>query len=97
PLQATDDSAWEPPAQFHQFQLPPFPAEALSGWLRAFVEAEATATQTPVDLASMLVLSVVGAASAKKVIIRMKEGYHEPLNIFTVTALPPGNRKTSVF
>ena len=92
-----DDAIWEPPVPFHQFNLPSFPTEALPDWLRAFVEAEATATQTPVDLACMLALSIIGASCAKKVVVRMKEGYFEPLNIFTVTALPPGNRKTAVF
>jgi hypothetical protein len=88
---------WEPPIPFHQFKLPPFPAETLPGWLRAFVEAEATATQTPMDLAGMLVLSVIAAICAKKVVVQVKAGYSEPVNIFTVTALPPGNRKTAVF
>ena len=51
----------------------------------------------PPDLVSMLALSVVATASAKRVRIEIKPGYQEPLNIFTVTALPPGNRKSAVF
>jgi hypothetical protein len=77
--------------------LPQFPSETLTDWLRDYVVALATATQTPVDLAAMLSLSVIAASCAKKVVVCMKEGYYEPLNIFTVTALPPGNRKTAVF
>jgi hypothetical protein len=65
--------------------------------VRAFVEAEARATQTPVDLAGMLALTVVGAACAKKVVVRIKKGHAEPINLFTVTALPPANRKSAVF
>jgi len=45
----------------------------------------------------MLALSVLGAACAKKVRIEVKAGYQEPLNIFTVVALPPANRKSAVF
>jgi putative DNA primase/helicase len=75
---ARGGARWEPPVPFHQFDLPRFPTEALPGWLRAFVEAEATATQTPVDLAGMLVLSVIGASCAKKVVVRIKEGYSSP-------------------
>lgn len=41
---------WETPIPFDQFNLPPFPTEVFPGWLRAFVEAEATATQTPLIL-----------------------------------------------
>ncbi len=88
---------WGPPLLFHQFDLPPFPTDVLADWLRDFVLAEARATQTPVDLSAMLALSVIAAACAKKVIVQLKEGYFEPLNIYTVTSLPPGNRKSAVF
>ena len=45
----------------------------------------------------MLSLSIVAASCAKKVVVRVKDGYQEPVNIFTVTALHSGNRKTTVF
>jgi hypothetical protein len=88
---------WEPPIPFHEFDLPPFPTDALPEPLRRLVEAEAEATQTPLDLAAMLVLSACAAAVARKFVVQVKDGYREPLNIFTVTALPPGSRKSSVF
>jgi len=65
--------------------------------LRDFVEEVATATQTPVDLSAMLALAVVAAACAKKVEVCVKSGYIEPVNIFVVVSLAPGNRKTAVF
>lgn len=88
---------WEPPIPFDQFNLPRFPISVFPSWLSTFIEAEARATQTPPDLTAMLVLSVLAAACAKKVRIEVKEGHQEPLNIFTVTSLPPGNRKSAVF
>jgi replicative DNA helicase len=88
---------WDPVVPFAQFHLPPFPSWTLPGWLRDFVEAEAVATQTSVDLAAMLSLSAVAAAIAKKVRVLVKKGYTEPVNIFTVTGLPSGNRKSPVF
>lgn len=91
------NSAWDPPIPFHHFDLPQFPTENLAAWLRDFVVALATATQTPADLAALLALSVIAAACAKKVVVQVKDGYCEPVNVFTVTALPPGNRKTAVF
>jgi hypothetical protein len=45
----------------------------------------------------MLGLSVVAAACAKKVVVQIKPGYREPVNIYTVTTLPSGSRKTAVF
>jgi replicative DNA helicase len=88
---------WEPPLPFHQIDLPGFPIDALPGWLRSFVEAEATATQTPVDLAGVLSLSVIAACCAKKVVVSIREGFVEPVNLFTATALASGNRKSAVF
>ena len=88
---------WEPPVPFHEHTLPEFPAEALPAWLQAFVEREALATQTPTDMVAMLALSVCAASCAKKVVVRAKPGYTEPLNIYAVVVLPPGNRKSAVF
>ena len=91
------DEEWESPVPLTGQALPAFPTEAFPDWLRAFVEEEATATQTPCDLPAMLALSTLAAAVAGKVRLRVKEGYSEPLNVYTVTALPPGNRKSAVF
>lgn len=88
---------WEPPVPFSQAELPAFPADTFPEWLRSFVLAEAEATQTPPDLAAMLCLSVLATAAAKKVVVRVKDGWIEPVNLFTVTVLPPGNRKSGVF
>lgn len=88
---------WEQPASFYEFNLPPFPTDALPGWLRDFVSAEATATQTPADLSGMLCLSAMAACCAKKIRVRVNEGYSEPTNLFVAVALPPANRKSAVF
>lgn len=91
------ESTWDEPVAFDEHKLPSFPVQALPLWLRSFDEAEAVATQTPPDMVAMLSLSTVAATIAKKVEVVVKEGYCEPVNIFTVTALPPGNRKSAVF
>jgi hypothetical protein len=88
---------WELPAPFHEFDLPTFPTAFLPEWVRKFIEAEAHATQTPVDLAAMLTLSVGALACAKVVEVEPVQGWREPTNLFTVTAMPPGSRKTKVF
>ena len=88
---------WEVPVPFSDRTLPCFPSWALPDALRDFIEAEAQATQTPVDLSAMLGLSVCAATVATKAAVQVKDGYREPLNLFTVTALPSGNRKSAVF
>jgi hypothetical protein len=92
-----NEEVWSPPVPFYEYSLPAFPINSLPEWLREFVDAESTATQTPVDLVAMLSLSVSAAACAKKIIVQVRPGWREPVNIFTVTALPPANRKTRVF
>jgi hypothetical protein len=87
---------WEPPVDFGTFDLPPFPTDALPPVLGDFVRDLAIATQTPPDLAGMLVLAACAAASAKRCIIEVKPGYREPLNLFTLAALPSGHRKSAV-
>jgi hypothetical protein len=93
----TAEEPWNEPVPFGQFNVPRFPVQTLPDWLREFVEAEAIATQTPADLAAWLALCIIATAVAKKVMVCLKKGYCEPLNIFAVTVLPPGSRKSSVF
>lgn len=87
---------WLPPTPFFQPNVPSFPLEVLPEWLRAYVEAEATFTQTPPDMGGMLSLGAIGAAVQKKVAIEPRDGWREPVNIYTVAILPPANRKTAV-
>ncbi|TAK30439.1 MAG: DUF3987 domain-containing protein [Chloroflexota bacterium] len=95
--QRTNEPEWEPPTPFFRADVPVFPTDIFPSWLRAFVEAEATATQTPPDLAGMLVLSGVSTACAKKVVVRVRDGWREPVNVYVVVILPPGARKSAVF
>lgn len=88
---------WEPPTPFHEADLPAFPVDALPLWLGEWVVAEAETTQTPVDLAAVLGLGAVAAVTARKVRVNPQPGWYEPVNLFTVSVLPPGSRKTTVF
>jgi hypothetical protein len=90
-------SGWPRPILFRARELPPFPVQTLPDWLREWVVAEARATETPVDLAAMLSLAVLAAATAKRYVVLVKPGWQEPLNLYTVTCLPSGNRKSAVF
>ncbi|MDP9374533.1 MAG: YfjI family protein, partial [Chloroflexota bacterium] len=96
--QATAEGPWVRPAPLVEGAiLPSFPTEPLPSWLGGYVEAVAVATQTPPDLAGMLALPTLAAAVAGKARIEIKPGYQEPLNLYTVTALPPASRKSPVF
>ena len=89
---------WEPPIPLgYQGKPPVFPAHRFPPWLNQYVCALAEAMQVPVDLPSMLALSGLGTAAGGRAVVEVKPGWREPLNIFTVTAMSPGARKTPVF
>src|SRR5688500_2110303 len=77
---------WDAPTPLTDIQVPPFPTSALPEVLRDFVEEEATATQTPTDVAGMLVLALCAAAVAQKAVVRVRESWLEPLNLWTVVS-----------
>lgn len=90
--------SWEPPLPLAvDYPTPPFPVDCLPSWLAEWVQAEAEATQTPPDLAAMLALAFCGAGLAKKYRVGIRDGWSEPTNLYTVTALPPGDRKSAVY
>jgi hypothetical protein len=89
---------WPEPLPLGQdYTIPEFPIACLPVQLGAWVRAEAMATQTPPDMAGLLALAVCGGGLARKVRVLIRPGWAEPLNIFTVVALPPGDRKSTVF
>ncbi|WP_317633716.1 MULTISPECIES: DUF3987 domain-containing protein [unclassified Streptomyces] len=94
----TMPGVWAEPIPLnHQPKLPTFPTHTLPTWMRAFVEALAEETQTPPDLAGTLSLAVLATAAGGRVVVQLRGRWREPTNLFTVVALPPGNRKSAVF
>lgn len=91
------EQPWPEIAPFDALALPDFPTHALPDVLRAWVEAESHATQTPADLAALLALSACSACIARRVAVEPRPGWREPVNLFTTVLLEPGNRKSAVF
>jgi hypothetical protein len=94
---APESVTWEEPIPFRDYPVPDLPLDTLPGFLVQSVSAVAESTQTPPDLAAMLMISVCGAGLAKRFRVAVREGWSEPLNVFAVVALPPGERKSAVF
>jgi replicative DNA helicase len=80
-----------------RWMRPPFPVDALPGWLADQVAGVAEATQTPPDLAGCIALAVLSAAAGGRAVVRARPGWEEPVNLYTVVAMPPGSRKSAVF
>ncbi len=94
---ADNSTDWGVVVPFKRTEGKPWPLGVLCDWLEAFVEQEAEATQTPEDMSALLGLSVIATAVHRKFEVEVDEGYIEPLNIFTATAMPPGTRKSTVY
>lgn len=91
-------TAWIPPTPIQSEEEPTvFPTEVFPEWLKNFVEAISENIQIPSDCPGMLALSVLATAGARKFEIEIKDGWVEPVNLFTVSALPPGSRKSATF
>lgn len=88
---------WEAPHEFEGVELSEWPKDAFPELAQRYIEEVSRSTETPVELASLLFLSVVATAAQKKYEIELKKSYREPVNIWVLPALPPGSRKSSVY
>ena len=86
---------WAEPILLDDYTVPDFDV-VLPGILGQMCKAVSAAMETPVELAVGDCLATVATAVHGKIIVRVKPGYMEPLNVFIVSFLDPGNRKTSV-
>ncbi|MCF7553777.1 YfjI family protein [Pseudonocardia sp. WMMC193] len=77
--------------------VPPFPVDALPTWVADMVLAVAEFTQTPLDLPGCLALAALSTAAGGRADVEIRPGWREPLNLYTVVAMPPGSRKSAVF
>ncbi|GAG19232.1 unnamed protein product, partial [marine sediment metagenome] len=88
---------WPEIVSFDVLDLPDFPTDALPDALRQWVEAESHATQTPADLAGLLALAVCSVGIGRRVVVKPRPDWREPVNLFVAVLLGPGNRKSAVF
>jgi hypothetical protein len=89
---------WEPLVPLSTVaRLPVFPTEALPGWLADQVRAVAEATQTPPDLAGCVGLAALSTIAGGRAFARVRRGWVEPVNLYTVVVMKPSERKSPVF
>lgn len=87
---------WEKPISLKENNSPQLDPEILTGIVGDMARAVSNETETPFELSAGLILAVLGTACQGKFVVKIKPGYQEPVNIWTVTALDPANRKSSV-
>jgi hypothetical protein len=87
---------WQAPLPLEATALPTIPLEAFPPVLRKFISELSHGTETPPDLAAMMVLATAATAAQRNYRVKPKDGYYEPLCLWTCAALPSGSRKTTV-
>lgn len=90
------DADWQPPISLESATLPAWPDNVFPGTIQTFVTALSASTETPPELAALMVLAAISSAAQGKYRVRVKQDYFEPVNVWACVALPPGSRKTAV-
>jgi len=84
-------------APFEAYSILTFPLDVFPKWQSDYVDAVATFSQTPVDMAAMMALTSVAIAVQRRYNLEVLPGFVEPLCLYSMVALPSANRKSDVF
>lgn len=88
---------WPDPVPLGDIQTAPdVETEPLPPVLGSFVDALAIAFQVPKALALVAVLGAVATAVQRKVVVEVRHGWQEPVNVFLAVFADPSHRKTPV-
>jgi len=90
------DEEWSELISLDTPNLPRLNLSHLPLWAGDFARALSSDTETPPELAGSLVLVTCATAIARRLSVFVRPGYIEPCNLWTVVALPSGNRKSAV-
>jgi uncharacterized protein DUF3987 len=91
-----EPDAWDTPILFDEAETPEISAQWLPGIFGEFAAALSLATETPEALSVMTVLGVLSAVAMQRVVVSPQDHWREPINIYTLIALPPANHKSLV-
>jgi Protein of unknown function (DUF3987)/Toprim-like len=93
-----DSAAWEPPVPLGTVPaLPAFPVGIFPAWLRQEIAGLTEFAQVPADVPAVIALAALAAAAGGRAVVEIRGSWREPLNLYALTALPPGSRKSAVF
>lgn len=86
----------EAPIPFDGQDRPKLDTSLLPSALQIFVDGVADAVQVPTELVFMNAICSMAIAVQGKAEVFIHDDYREPLNIYALAALPPGERKSAV-
>lgn len=90
---------WPDPMMPGAMKVPAIPCRLLPGWIGDMAAAVADSTQTPEVMSTMMGLSVLATVLQRRFEVAPygdADEYTEPANLWTLTAMPSGARKTAV-
>lgn len=88
-------AGWPDPVPFDSVETPAIDPDMIPSPLREFCEGVSVSVQVPFELPVMGALGAVATAAQGKFKVVVRPGYFEPLSIYSVTVLPPGERKSA--
>src|SRR5690606_8213426 len=88
------DAEWGKPEHLGVVDPPRFPIEALPTWISQMVGGVADELQAPADLPAMLAIGALAIIYGGRAHVAIRSTWTEPLNLYTVTALPPSVGKS---
>lgn len=89
------DDPWPDPLPLHFVNRLPLDLSETPEWFGKYIAATAENLQVPPDSVFMQALAAIGVTVARYVYIECLDGWKEPLNLYTMVALDPGERKTA--
>ena len=87
---------WPAPVPFTAHTVPTLDPVNLPPILGDFSAALAEEKQVPVEIAVAMGIPVLSAAAQRGYLIQIRQGYIEPLNLYTMCPMDPANRKSAV-
>ena len=88
---------WPAPDDIDTIPLPAFPLDGFPPDVRDMCQAVAETSQVPVELPAGLALAVAATCGAKACQVAVGDTHVEPVNLYCVTLMDTGERKSTVF
>jgi len=95
-LATSDQYEWPSLISMDAEQLPSLDLALFPTWMGAFARALSASTETPAELPGGMILAVVAAAAARRIVVRISDDYTEPTCLWVAPALEPANLKSAV-
>lgn len=87
---------WPEPVLLKELELPDLSADLLPSPYKEFTKSLALSLEVPEGMIILCILSIVSAACTKKFLVAPRSDWQEPINLYTLVAMPPANNKSLV-